>query len=56
MEYVILFGALLAFYLFVFTQGKLNEQKVRKHFIARLKKEYGKLNDAEYSNRDKHGV
>ena len=50
MEYVIVFGALFVFYLFVLFQAKMNERKVHKHFIARLKKEYGKLNDAEYSN------
>ncbi|MBQ7766768.1 MAG: hypothetical protein IJ397_07995 [Lachnospiraceae bacterium] len=50
MEYVILFGALLIFYVFVVIQGTLNERKIRKHFIARLKKEYNKLNNAEFSN------
>lgn len=50
MEYLILFGALLAFYLFVVIQGKYSEGKLKKYFISRLKKEYGSLNDAEYSN------
>lgn len=50
MEYLILFGALIAFYLFVVIQGKLSERKIKKYFIARLKKEYNRLNDAEYSS------
>ena len=50
MEYVILFGALLVFYIFVVIQGNLNERKVQKSFIKRLKNEYGRLNDAEYSH------
>lgn len=50
MEYVILFGALIAFYLFVVIQGKVSERKIKKYFVARLKKEYNQLNDAEYSN------
>lgn len=50
MEYLVLFGAMIAFYLFVVIQGKYSERKVKKHFTKRLKKEYVKLNDAEYSN------
>lgn len=50
MEYLILFGALIAFYLFVVIQGKLSERKIKKYFITRLKKEYNRLNDAEYSS------
>lgn len=50
MEYAILFGALIAFYLFVVIQGKLSERKVKKYFIGRLKKEYETLNTAEYSD------
>ncbi len=50
MEYVILFGALLAFYLLVVVQGKYSEYKLKKYFRSRLEKEYGSLNDAEYSN------
>lgn len=50
MEYLILFGALVAFYLFVVIQGKFSERKIKKYFIARLKQEYNRLNDAEYSS------
>ncbi len=50
MEYLILFGALIAFYLFVVIQGKFSERKIKKYFITRLKKEYNRLNDAEYSS------
>ena len=50
MEYAVFFGAIVAFYLIVVIQGKINERSVRKHFIERLKKEYGHLNEAEYSN------
>lgn len=50
MEYFVLFGAVFAFYLFIVIQGKYNERKVKKYFTKRLKKEYVKLNDAEYSN------
>lgn len=50
MEYLILFGALIAFYLFVVIQGKFSEKKIKKYFITRLKKEYNRLNDAEYSS------
>lgn len=50
MEYLILFGALIAFYLFVVIQGKLSERKIKKYFFTRLKKEYNRLNDAEYSS------
>ena len=50
MEYLILFGALIAFYLFMVIQGKFSERKIKKYFITRLKKEYNRLNDAEYSS------
>lgn len=50
MEYVVFFGAIIAFYLIVVIQGKLNERSIKKHFIARLKKEYGHLNETEYSS------
>ncbi len=50
MEYAVFLGAVVAFYLIVVIQGKINERSVRKHFIARLKKEYGRLNETEYSN------
>ena len=40
MEYAVFLGAIVAFYLIVVIQGKINERSVRKHFIARLKKEY----------------
>lgn len=50
MEYLVLIVAVGAFYLFVVIQGKLSERKVKKFFVERLKKEYGKLNEAQYSN------
>lgn len=50
MEYVILFVALILFYLFVVIQGKYSERKLKKYFIVRLKKEYETFNKAEYSN------
>ena len=51
MEYLILFGALIAFYLFVVIQGKLSERKIKKYFITRLKKEYNRLR-MKIFNRD----
>ena len=39
MEYVIFFGAILAFYLLVVIQGTINEKKMKNYFMARLKKE-----------------
>lgn len=50
MEYIILFAALILFYLFVVIQGKSSERKLKKYFIRRLKKEYETLNKSEYSN------
>ncbi len=56
MEYVIFFGAILFFYLFVIIQGKISENRIKKMFVARLKKEYGTLNDAEYSKERMQAV
>ena len=56
MEYVIFFGAILAFYLLVVIQGTINEKKMKKYFMARLKKEYGTLNHADYSNERMRAV
>ncbi len=49
MEYVIFIAIVLGIYLIVVIQGSVNERKIKKHFISRLKKEYETLNDAEYS-------
>lgn len=56
MEYVIFFGAIIGFYLLVVIQGAISERKMKKYFMARLKKEYGTLNDAEYSSERMHAV
>lgn len=50
MEYLIIIGAVLVFYLFVVIQAKGTERKIKKYFIGRLKKEYNELNQSEYSN------
>ena len=50
MEYIVFIAVIFALYIFVVIQGKFSERKVRKYFSERLKKEYLKLNDAEYSS------
>ena len=50
MEYLVIIGGALAFYLFVIIQAKCTERKIKKYFVGRLKKEYDTLNRSEYSN------